>query len=187
MKIDYNNMPVCVSKSKFAMLYIANCIRTWILFHFKWPWIKYSGFVRVMKRVGFARFDIEIGDHVQFGNDCKIVTNVHFGNYVLMASRVCFVGKYDHSFNNPGVAIWNGKRGNNGITYVDDDVWLGHNVTVVGPVRIGRGSIVAGAVVSKNIPECEIWGGVPAKKIGDRFATLEEKKMHLDFLDSLRG
>ena len=28
--------------------------------------------------------------------------------------------------------------------------------------------VAAGAVVTKDIPEFEIWGGVPAKKINDR-------------------
>ena len=47
-------------------------------------------------------------------------------------------------------------------------------------VTIGRGSIVAaGSVVTKDIPSCEIWGGVPARKIRDRFETEEEKKYHI--------
>lgn len=36
-------------------------------------------------------------------------------------------------------------------------------------VHIGRGAVIAaGAVVSKDVPELEIWGGVPAHKIGMR-------------------
>ena len=36
-------------------------------------------------------------------------------------------------------------------------------------VTIGRGAVVAaGAVVTKDIPPYEVWGGVPAKKIKDR-------------------
>jgi putative acetyltransferase len=34
-------------------------------------------------------------------------------------------------------------------------------------------------VVTKDIPSCEIWGGVPARKIRDRFETEEEKKYHI--------
>ena len=37
-------------------------------------------------------------------------------------------------------------------------------------VTIGKGSVIAaGAVVTKNVGEYEIWGGVPAKKLKDRF------------------
>ncbi len=36
-------------------------------------------------------------------------------------------------------------------------------------MHIGRGAIVgAGAAVTENILEYEIWGGVPARKIGER-------------------
>ena len=50
-------------------------------------------------------------------------------------------------------------------------------------VTIGTGSIVAaGSIVTKNIPPCEIWGGNPAKKIKDRFITLEEKQLHLKLI-----
>ncbi|MGZ5020707.1 MAG: acyltransferase, partial [Chthoniobacterales bacterium] len=52
---------------------------------------------------------------------------------------------------------------------VESDVWLGTNVIVLKGVRIDRGAIIAaGAVVTKSIPEYEIWGGVPAQKIGER-------------------
>ena len=97
-----------------------------------------------------------------------------------MAGRVCFVGKHDHTFNIPGQLIWNGCRGDNGTTIVEDDVWIGHRATIVGPVKIGAGSIVAaGSLVTKDIPSCEIWGGVPAKKISDRFKNDEDKQKHL--------
>jgi acetyltransferase-like isoleucine patch superfamily enzyme len=37
-------------------------------------------------------------------------------------------------------------------------------------LTVGDGSVVAaGSVVTNNIPPYEIWGGVPAKKIKDRF------------------
>ena len=67
------------------------------------------------------------------------------------------------------------------VTIIGNDVWIGHGVIVVGPVEIGNGSIIAaGSVLTKDVPPCEIWGGVPAKKIKDRFASEEEKKLHLD-------
>ena len=50
-----------------------------------------------------------------------------------------------------------------------DDVWLGAGVTITPGVEVGTGAIIgAGSVVTKNVPEYEIWGGVPAQKIGDR-------------------
>lgn len=49
---------------------------------------------------------------------------------------------------------------------VDEDVWIGCNVTLLSGVHIGRGAIIAaGAVVNKNVLPYAIYGGVPAKFI----------------------
>ena len=49
---------------------------------------------------------------------------------------------------------------------VEEDVWIGCNVTLLSGVTIGRGSTVAaGAVVSKSMPPYCVCGGVPAKFI----------------------
>ena len=54
---------------------------------------------------------------------------------------------------------------------IGNDVWLGVGATVLKGGSVGDGSIVAArSVVNKVIPPYEIWGGVPAKKIGERQA-----------------
>ena len=54
---------------------------------------------------------------------------------------------------------------------IGDDVWLGAQVVVLPGVTIGDGSVIAaGAVVNKSVPTYEIWGGVPARKLGNRGA-----------------
>ncbi len=48
-------------------------------------------------------------------------------------------------------------------TIVGNDVWMGHNVNVMGGVIIGDGAIIgAGAVVTKPVPPFAIVTGVPA-------------------------
>ena len=52
---------------------------------------------------------------------------------------------------------------------IGDHVWVGANAVILKSVQISLGGVVAaGAVVTKSIPPNEIWGGVPAKKIGER-------------------
>ena len=52
--------------------------------------------------------------------------------------------------------------------------WIGTGAIVLQGVKIGEGSVVAaGAVVTKDIPPYEVWGGVPAKFIRKRANVLE--------------
>lgn len=52
---------------------------------------------------------------------------------------------------------------------IEDYVFIGPRAIILPGVRIGKGAVVgAGAVVTKNVDEFEIVGGVPAKVIGER-------------------
>jgi acetyltransferase-like isoleucine patch superfamily enzyme len=47
---------------------------------------------------------------------------------------------------------------------IEDEVWIGANVTVLPGVRIGRGAVVgAGAVVTRDVPSLAIVVGCPAR------------------------
>ncbi|WP_421077479.1 acyltransferase [Methanothermococcus sp. Ax23] len=49
---------------------------------------------------------------------------------------------------------------------LEDGVWVCSGAIILPGVRIGEGSVIAaGAVVNKNVPPYELWGGVPARKI----------------------
>ena len=57
---------------------------------------------------------------------------------------------------------------------VEEDVWIGCNVTLLSGAYIGRGAtIAAGAVVTKEIPPYCIAGGVPAKFIKFKWSIEE--------------
>ena len=60
---------------------------------------------------------------------------------------------------------------------IGHDTWIGSDVKILEGIKIGIGVVIgAGSIVTKDIPNYEIWGGNPAKKIKDRFNE-EEKKI----------
>lgn len=124
----------------------------------------------VIKAVG-GMGDVVIGEHCYINPGSVIYSGngVTLGNYVLIAANVALMPT-NHSFASRSVEMR--KQGfaesKGGIT-IEDDVWIGANCTVLDGARIGRGAIVAaGSVVKGHIPPYEIWGGVPAEKIGER-------------------
>ena len=103
-----------------------------------------------------------IGKKVIFGPHPTIITGDH---------RIEVVGKYIMDSNEKLPA-------NNAPVIIEDDVWIGANVTILKGVTIGRGSVVAaGAVVTKSCPPYSIIGGVPAKVLKMRFSA-EAIKIH---------
>jgi len=140
----------------------------------------------------WAKNGIEIGDNCYIGRNSQIEANVKFGDNVLIANNVAFVGKYDHNYKEVGKSVrlasqirdidynW---KGLNEFTVLEDDVWIGYGSIVMSGVTIRKGSIIAaGSVVTKDVEEYSIYGGNPAKKITDRFNE-EEKKEHLRILN----
>ncbi len=58
----------------------------------------------------------------------------------------------------------------NSYVIVGSDCWIGHDVKLIEGVRVGDGAVVlAGAVVTKDVPSYSIVGGVPARIIDYRY------------------
>lgn len=104
--------------------------------------------------------ELTIGKKVIFGPRPTIITGDH---------RIDIVGKY--------ICDVTGKDKlpeNDLPVVIEDDCWIGANVTILKGVTIGRGSVIAaGAVVTKSCEPYSIIGGVPAKLIRKRF-TIEQ-------------
>lgn len=112
------------------------------------------------------------------GPECIVGPKVELGAYAMLGPRVSVVGA-DHVFNQPGVPIIFSGRPELKPTVIEADAWIGCGSVLMAGVRIGRGAIVAaGAVVTKDVPPYEIVGGVPARKISDRFDTAAARETH---------
>lgn len=62
---------------------------------------------------------------------------------------------------------------------IEDNVWIGINVTVIPGVRIGEGAVIgAGAIVSQDVPPLAVVGSAPPHVIKSRDAEhYEERKV----------
>lgn len=129
------------------------------------------------------------GDCFHLGKNSYIGPNVEVGHFALFSHYVHIIGN-DHLYNKPGIPSILSGRPNNYLelkTIIEDDVWIGHGVTVMRGVKIGEGSIIASnSVVTKDIPKYSIYAGSPAKLIKQRFNE-EEQKIHSNFLKNYRA
>jgi acetyltransferase-like isoleucine patch superfamily enzyme len=137
----------------------------------------------------WARKTVIIGKNFYIGRDSFIESDVIIGDNVIWANRVALVGKYDHHYQQIGVPISLASRirdknyswlGLDNLTIIEDDVWVGYGSTIISGVKIGTGSIIAtGSLVTKDVEPYCIYGGIPAIKLKNRFATKEDLAEHI--------
>ena len=91
------------------------------------------------------RCNLKIGDNVNIGGDCKFYdSDMHSLEY---KNRI---SSNDSTIKKASIKI-------------DDGVWIGAHSIILKGVNIGKRSVVAaGSVVTKSIPDDELWGGNPA-------------------------
>lgn len=95
-----------------------------------------------------GRGRVEIGDNFHSATGCRLLTDIH--NYE--GQKI----PYDSSIISKDILI-------------EDNVWLGESVMVLGGVTIGEGAIIqAGSVVVNDIPKYAIAGGHPARVFSQR-------------------
>lgn len=108
--------------------------------------------------------DVTIGDHTRIGIHCTVIGPVCIGSNVNLAQGIT-VTALNHNFEDTTKRI-----DEQGIStkpvVIGDDVWIGANAIILPGVTIGQHVVVAaGAVVTKDVPDNCVVGGVPAKEI----------------------
>jgi acetyltransferase-like isoleucine patch superfamily enzyme len=108
--------------------------------------------IRIGKNTGisnsclFSTKEIRIGDNVKIGGSCKI---------------------YDTDFHSLDPIERSGNDTSKSLpVIIENNVFIGAFSIILKGVTIGENSIIgAGSVVTKNVPQNEIWAGNPAKLI----------------------
>jgi acetyltransferase-like isoleucine patch superfamily enzyme len=158
-----------------------------------YTWLRYTiqgynvgKFFMVGKNVKISKKDVVIGDYCYIGPRSFIATNVKLGHFCMISDNVHFIGS-DHVFDKAGVpTILAGRPMDSPQTVIGDDVWIGHNATIMRGINIGKGSIVAAnSVVTKDVQPYTIVAGIPNKKIKDRF-DYDSTRIHSQFLTNYR-
>lgn len=116
----------------------------------------------------------DIGNFCSIAADVRIVAGEHPTNtwisiHPAFYSLNCVVGR---SFvkKNKFQEIRYADQERHRLVEIGNDVWIGFGVRILNGVHIGDGAIIAaGAVVTKDVEPYSIVGGIPAKKIGQRF------------------
>lgn len=151
---------------------------------------------------------LSCGHHVTFKpstSNIKGIENMSFGNYVrihkyatlfstdaklIIGNKVALGPKVtimtgNHATDTIGTFMWDvhsKKEGLDKDVILEDEIWVGSNVTILSGAHISRGCVIAaGAVVNKYLPPYSIAGGVPAKVLKYRF-TPEQIIEHEKFL-----
>lgn len=155
-------------------------ILTWVglvPIHFIRRWFYKSAGIKIGKgstlHVG-AKFyhpqNIEIGEDTIIGDNCFLDGRapLKIGNHVDIASQV-LVYNSQHDINSQSFSPVEKE------VIIEDYVFIGPRAIILPGVRIGKGAVVAaGAVVTKNVDDYKIVGGIPAVVIGER----KDKDLH---------
>lgn len=127
--------------------------------------------------------DLKLGDYAFVGPRCELDPGVEIGRYTMLAPHVVIVGD-DHIWDVPGCPIQFTGRPPQSMTFIADDVWVGHGALIRRGVRIGRGAVVAArAVVTRDVPDFAVVAGIPARQTAERFPDPEDRARHVAMLD----
>ncbi|MBI9040252.1 CatB-related O-acetyltransferase [Lutibacter sp.] len=113
-----------------------------------------------------------IGDKLIIGKFCMIAYDVtfimngaiHLSNAISAYSFAIFGEDWSNAMDGKTYPT-------KGDTIVGNDVWIGHNATIMPGVKVGDGAIIAtNSTVTKNVDPYSFVGGNPAKEIKKRFS-----------------
>ena len=125
--------------------------------------------VNIEHGANFGRGDrIEIGDNSGLGINCVVPNGAIIGKNVMMGPN-CFIVSVNHRYDDVNIPM-----NQQGVTssmpvIIEDDVWIGRDVTIMRGRHIKKGSVIAACtVLTKDFPEYSVVGGNPSRVIKNR-------------------
>ncbi|GGK55989.1 CatB-related O-acetyltransferase [Rufibacter glacialis] len=120
-----------------------------------------------------------VGDKLVIGKFCMIASGVSFimngANHLTDAISAYPFAIFGHGWQE---AMQGKSYPSKGDTIVGNDVWIGHQATIMPGMKIGDGAIIAAhSVVTKDVAPYTIVGGNPAKPIRKRFPEEHIQKL----------
>ena len=140
-----------------------NWLRSWIAKHL----FRKTGKNIVIKHGAYFADgrNIVMGNYSQLGIDCKVENDLVMGDYVLMAPEIVIYSSM-HEYIDVNVPVMLQGAGEKKPVIIGNDVWIGLRVIIMPGIKIGNHVIIgAGAVVTHDIPNYAVVGGVPARII----------------------
>lgn len=109
--------------------------------------------------------NVSLGDYSGIGINANICGTCTIGSYVMMGPNVTVITRNHKHEDLHQPMMFQGFEEEKPVV-IGDDVWIGERVMIMPGVHIGKGSIIAaGAVVTHDVPDYAVVGGVPAKII----------------------
>lgn len=131
-----------------------------------------DGKILYLKNVYIEGNRLKIGTDVYIGPHATIlcgVDNIIIEDHVIIGPNVTLV-ESNHIFDKVGEYIKHAGLKGGGIL-IEEDCWIGANVTILAGVTIGRGCVIgACSLVTKSIPPYSVAYGIPAKIVKQRFS-----------------
>ena len=115
----------------------------------------HQAFIEIGERttIGFYTF-IYASNGIKIGSDCLIAPFVYIVDSDHEIAKETFINQQPNT--TAPIEIGN-------------DVWISTGAKILKGIKIGNGAVIAaGAVVTQDVSPYSIYGGIPAKKIGER-------------------
>lgn len=164
-----------------------------VLIYDEWDWKRRNRHNYTTIGNSFNRNCVKVGNYT-YGKLNVITANgttrLYIGSYCAIGPNVTFIVSGSHPMDRISTypfktCILKAKSENiyDKDMHIEDDVWIGANVTILPGIYVGQGAVIgAGSVVTKDVEPYEIVAGNPAKHVRYRFSDeMRDKLLELDY------